>query len=315
MAIKKLLNEQYRPSTLDEYVFADEAIERRVRRWVKEGEIPNILMYGGAGLGKSALARVLINELGIDSTDVMIVNGSAHGIDYVRDIVEPWTHKTSFSPFKIVLIEEVDSIGSSKAQKMLRQLTEDTTDRVRWIFTANYVNTIIPALRSRFETGTFEMNSMSYEGVIDLVATIIEKEEIVVEDPERDLLPHIDTFQPDIRRIINSIDGNRDEDNVLYPPQGDSESQEEERWASLWEKGDVSLESALSLSGMINTSNFEWFYETMYMNSKSFPNEGLGIILCSEYLARSYDCANHHLHLDAFLYRLWMEASEEGEEE
>lgn len=200
--------------------------------------------------------------------------------------------------------------GSQKAQKMLRQLTEDTTDRVRWIFTANYVNTIIPALRSRFETGTFEMNSMSYEGVIDLVVGMIEKEDIVVEDPERDLIPHIDMFEPDIRRIINSIDGNRDENNVLYPPQGDSESQEEETWELLWKSGDVALDDALELSSMINASNFEWFYEVMYQNSKSFPNEGLGIILCSEYMARSYDCANHHLHMDAFLYRLWMEAEE-----
>jgi len=313
MPIKQLLNEVYRPQKVDDYVFPNEDMERRVRRWISEGEFPNLLLYGKPGVGKSSAARMIINEMDIDDSDVMTINGSSQGIDYIRDVVEPWTAKTSFSPFKVVLIEEIDALGggTQKAQKMLRQLTEDTTDRVRWIFTANYVNSIEPALRSRFEGGTVEINEMSYDGVVDLVVDIIEKEEIVVNDPESDLLPHIDMYQPDIRRIINSIDGNRDENNVLYAPQNSSESQEEDKWLALWESGNVSLEKALGLSGLINASNFEWFYEVMYTNSSSFPNQGLGIVLCSEYLDRSYNSANHHLHLDAFLYRLWMESEEE----
>jgi len=301
------LNEKYRPSTIDDYIFVNDDVERKVCKWVKNKDIPGgVLLVGAAGTGKSSLARALINEMDVDPSDVQIVNGSSQGIDYIRDVIEPWTKKASFSEFKIVLIEEADTLNKSRAQKMLRQLTEDTMGHVRWIMTGNYINGFIPAILSRFETGLIEIDEMNEDGVIDFILNIIEKEEIVVED-ENDLLMHIDAFKPDIRRIINSIDGSLDENNVLHPPVGSSKSDDEDAWASLWEEGDVSLESALSLSSLVDQSNFEWFYEVMYNNSDKFPDEGKGIILCSRYLDRAQVSANQRLHLDAFLYELWME--------
>lgn len=305
-----MLNEKYRPQTIEDYVFVNASVERKVRKWVKDKDLPGgVLLIGSPGVGKSTLARVLINDLNVDPADVQVVNGSAQGIDYIRDVIEPWTKKASFGEYKVVLIEEADALPTTKSQRMLRDLTESTMDHVRWIMTGNYVNGFIPALLSRFESGLIEIDSMDEEGVLDFIINIIEEENIIINEDEH-LLAHIEAHSPDIRKIINSIQGSLDSDNVLYPPESASKSFDEEQWHELWVTGNADLKSCLALTSLVNQSNYEWFYRVMYENSKHFPDEGKGVVLCSMYLDRAQVSANQRLHLDAFLYSLWMEDDE-----
>src|ERR1035437_10863929 len=86
--IKKLWFESYRPKTLEGYVFQNEQQENQIRKIIESGEIPHLLLTVGAGSGKTTIAEILINELGVDDCDVMRINASDKtGIDYIRDTI------------------------------------------------------------------------------------------------------------------------------------------------------------------------------------------------------------------------------------
>jgi len=299
--MKQLLVEKYRPKNVENYVFNAESTARKVEKWLEDGEIPNILLSGGAGTGKSTLAGVLVNELGIQQSDVYRVNASLqNGIGFVREELEPWCKKSSFSKFKVVIMEEADSLGLS-AQKSLRDITESYSDRVRWIFTCNYPEKIIPALLSRFQH--IHIDSHDEDNIINLVLDIVEAEGLIVND-ERDLLAHIDQYQPDIRKIINSIDEYTDSNKVLHAPDAAHVGTDIGRWEELWKAGEVQdkFSETLELSEHIDQNNYDWFYEVMYTNHHNFIDQHKAIILLSKYLDRAQRCANQRLHLKAFLY-------------
>ena len=302
--MKKLLVEKYRPSSLEGYVFNNPETERKVKKWVKEKEIPNMLLSGSAGCGKSTLARILVNEMGIQESDVYRVNASLeNGIGFIRERLEPWCKKASFSSFKVVILEESDFLTNS-AQFSLRDIVEAYSDTVRWIFTCNYPEKIIPALHSRLQN--IHIDSHGEDGVINLILDIIESEDITVND-EEDVLSHIDAYIPDIRKIINSIDEHTDGDNVLHKLSGAvDKGVDAEGWVSLWSKDEIDVQAAVSLSESIDQNNYEMFYETMYMNSHKFPDEAAGLVLLSQYLDRAQRSANQRLHLKALIYHIFV---------
>jgi replication factor C small subunit len=201
---KKLWVEQYRPKTIEEYVFRDSHQQAQVSRWIKEQSIPHLIFSGSAGIGKTTLAKILIHTLGIEEYDVLEINASrTNSVDDVRDKITNFVQMIPFGPFKVVLLDEADYL-SPNAQAALRGVMEEYHETARFILTCNYPNRIIPALHSRCQG--FHIEKVDQTEFTARVATIL-----VTENVEFDL-DTLDTYvkvtYPDLRKCINMVQQN-----------------------------------------------------------------------------------------------------------
>ena len=105
--MKQLWCEMYRPKTIDEYVFTDPGQRRQVEGWIRDGSIPHLLLSGSAGIGKTTLAKVLLNEINVQDFDILEINASReNSVDTVRDKITNFVQMIPFGPFKVVLLDE-----------------------------------------------------------------------------------------------------------------------------------------------------------------------------------------------------------------
>ena len=117
--MKELWTEKYRPRTLNDYVFRDDAQRQQVASWVKSEAIPHLLFSGSPGVGKTTLAKILINELGIDDYDVLEINASReNSVDTIRDKITGFVQTMPFGAFKVVLLDEADYIRDRKSTRL-----------------------------------------------------------------------------------------------------------------------------------------------------------------------------------------------------
>jgi DNA polymerase III delta prime subunit len=149
--MKQLWKDKYRPKTVAEYAFPDENLKAQVEYWIENNSIPQLLLSGSPGTGKTTLARVLINELGVDQFDVMDANGSkeARKIEWMDKLIS-FCQTMPYGNFKVVLIDEADYMNPNSVQPALRALMEDYSESVRFILTCNSPNKILPAIHSRW---------------------------------------------------------------------------------------------------------------------------------------------------------------------
>ena len=143
--MKELWVEKYRPNTIEKYVFRNEHQKSQVNAWIKEKSIPHLLFSGGAGIGKTTLAKILFNELKINELDILEINASRdNSTDTVRDKITNFVQMIPFGDFKVVLLDEADYL-TINAQAILRGLMEVYANNARFVLTCNYPNKIIPA--------------------------------------------------------------------------------------------------------------------------------------------------------------------------
>jgi len=191
--------EKYRPTTLEEYV-GNETIKNKIADYLKQGSIQNLLFHGVAGTGKTTLAKLIAKNL---NCDLLYINASdERGIDTIRDKIIPFASSMSFNDVKIVILDEADYI-TPQAQATLRNTIEACSKTTRFIFTCNYLERIISPLQSRCQT--FEITPPSKGDVLDTLKNILANEGI--EANESIAMKVIDTHYPDIRKIINTIQG------------------------------------------------------------------------------------------------------------
>jgi DNA polymerase III delta prime subunit len=181
---------------------------------VKDKSIPHILMTGVAGSGKTTLAFILIDSMGVDDSDFLVINASdENSVDVIRDKVKSFASASPMGEFKIILFEEMDYL-SQNGQGALRRLMEEYGDTVRFIATANYIHKILPAIQSRF-TVKFQFKASDRNDIAEFLAAILLKEKVKFDLDTLD--KYIDIGYPDIRSILGSLQ-QYSVNGILQPP-------------------------------------------------------------------------------------------------
>lgn len=195
---------KYEPKKLEDMILNPD-IKPKLKKALTE--VPNLLLYGSAGIGKGTFTKILLTET--DFINMWINASDKTGIDFIRSDVRPFVHGASKN-LKIVVFNEADALssGQSGAQKILRQLMEDTHNICRFVFLANYDQYIIPEIKSRCEVIAIDNPPMKEIGLF--AAKILRSENIEFEN--KTLISIIKKCYPDIRKTIwalqeNSIDG------------------------------------------------------------------------------------------------------------
>lgn len=215
--IQELWTEKYRPSTIEDYVFNDSGQRQQCEAWIKSKAIPHLLFSGSAGIGKTTLAKILINALDIDPYDLMTINASRErGIDIIRENIKNFSSTMPFGDLKIILLDEADHL-TPDAQASLRGAMEEYASTVRFILTCNYPNKIIPALHSRCQG--FHFDKLDITEFTARAATVL-----VTEGIEFDI-DTLDTFvsstYPDLRKCLNLLQMNSTSGTLINAGKGD----------------------------------------------------------------------------------------------
>lgn len=301
--IKQLWVKKYSPKTLDQVVFQNPAQEKKFRKYVKDGEIPHLLLSGVPGSGKTTLSEVLINEFKIDPIDVMTINASKEtGVDTMRVKISNFVQTFASGQFKIVQLEEMDLL-SPAAQGALRVIMVDYSDYVRFIGTCNYANKIIPALKSRLTH--YEFKAPAFEDTAVLVANMLVNEGV---DFEVELLEkYIHASYPDIRALINSLQDNS-EDGKLTEPESITGADYKFQIIDLLAAGDLKGVRKVVCEN-VGREEYEDVFRFMYeniQNCKGFDaaKSESAIVLIAEYLYRHSLVADPEINFAALCIRL-----------
>ena len=197
--------EKYRPTTIDECILPDN-IKKTFKEFLNKGEIPNMLLAGPPGIGKTTVAKALCNELGVD---FYVINGSDEGrfLDTVRNNAKNFASTVSLSSeakHKVIIIDEADNTGND-VQLLLRAFIEEFAGNCRFIFTCNYKNKILEPLHSRCAVVDFSIRGKEKQQIaaafFQRLNYVLDKERI--EADKKVLAELINKHFPDWRRVLN----------------------------------------------------------------------------------------------------------------
>ena len=197
--------EKYRPQTIEDCILP-ESIKKTFQGFLSKGEVPNLLLAGPAGCGKTTVAKALCNELGVD---VYVINGSDEGrfLDTVRNTAKNFASTVSLAStakHKVIIIDEADNT-TNDVQLLLRAFTEELSGNCRFIFTCNFKNKIIEPLHSRCACIDFSTDRKAKPQLastfFNRLRFILEKES--VEADPKVLVELINKHFPDWRRVLN----------------------------------------------------------------------------------------------------------------
>jgi len=197
--------EKYRPSTIDECILP-ESMKKTFREFIDSGELPNFLFCGGAGVGKTTVAKALCNEIG---AEYLFINGSEEsGIDVLRNKIKSFASSVSLTDAKkVVILDEADYLNPNSTQPALRGFIEEFSNNCRFIFTCNFKNRIIEPLHSRCAVIEFKVDNKDKPTIMGAfykrVVGILKSENIAFEP--KVVVELVTKYFPDYRRILNEL--------------------------------------------------------------------------------------------------------------
>ena len=200
-----LWTEKYRPKTIEECILP-ERLKTPFQEYVNQKNIPNLLLSGGAGVGKTTVAKAMCNEIGCD---YIVINGSDEsGIDVFRTKIKNYASSMSLSGGrKVIIIDEADYLNPNSTQPALRNAIEEFASNCSFIFTCNFKNRIIEPLHSRcavIEFGLKNGEKAKMAGsFFKRIQSVLQSEKVEYEDAV--IAELVKKHFPDFRRIINEM--------------------------------------------------------------------------------------------------------------
>jgi DNA polymerase III delta prime subunit len=193
--------EKWRPKTLSDFIISDKN-KTIIDSFKDKKEIPNLLFTGTPGLGKTSLAKILVNDI-LDCQYLYINASDENGIDTIRNKVTGFAQTKSLDgKIKVIILDETDGL-SIDAQRALRNTIEEFAKITRFILTANYNYRVIPALQSRCQS--FDLTP-PMDGVVKRCVHVLKAEKIVIKEEEKPkLLDFIKSNYPDLRKCLNEL--------------------------------------------------------------------------------------------------------------
>ena len=302
--MKELWTELYRPSTLEGYVFRDNDQKHQVEGWISSGAIPHLLFSGAPGVGKTTLAKILINQLGVQDVDVLEINASReNSVDNVRERITNFVATMPFGEFKVVLLDEADYISSS-GQAALRGVMETYSSTARFILTCNYPYKVIPALHSRCQG--FHIEKIDTTEFTARIATVLVTEGVEIDIDTLD--SYVKATYPDLRKCINLVQMNSVDGKLVRPQESDS-AMADYRLAvvDLFKEGKL-LEARKLLCSQVRADEmdelFRWMYDNLELWSDTQEGQDQAVLIIAKGLRNIPMVADQEINLAATLVEL-----------
>ena len=200
-----LWTEKYRPQTVGDCILP-ERLKVPFQEYVNQKQIPNLLLTGGAGVGKTTIAKAMCNEIG---ADYMVINGSDEsGIEVFRTKIKNFASSMSFSGGrKVIIIDEADYLNANSTQPALRNAIEEFASNCSFIFTCNFKNRIIDPLHSRCAVIDFNLKGEERQKTatefLKRILSVLDSEK--VEYDKKVIAELVMKHFPDFRRVINEL--------------------------------------------------------------------------------------------------------------
>jgi DNA polymerase III delta prime subunit len=259
--------EKYRPQTIEETILPD-ALKVQFDEVLSTGELPNMIFSGGAGCGKTTVARALCNQL---DSDYILINASESGnIDTLRGKIKQFASSVSLSGgYKVVILDEADYLNAQSTQPALRGFIEEFSSNCRFIMTCNFKNKIIEPLHSR--CGVIEFNTSKKTMAPLCSKFMVRALEILAAEgvsvPSNDMLADlIMRHAPDWRRILNELQRHSIDGELRLNPLGGASSGnivdlmthlkgKDFKSMRSWVANNMDVESAAIFRGIYDTMN------------------------------------------------------------
>ena len=202
---QSLWTEKYRPKKIEDCILP-ERLKTPFQEYVNQGKIPNLLLSGGAGVGKTTVAKAMCEEIGCD---VMVINGSDEsGIDTFRVKIKNFASSMSLAGGrKVIIIDEADYLNPNSTQPALRNAIEEFAGNCSFIFTCNFKNRIIDPLHSRCAVIDFQLKSNEKSQMaaqfFKRIQQVLQSENVEYDD--KVIAELVKKHFPDFRRVINEL--------------------------------------------------------------------------------------------------------------
>ena len=301
MALTKLWAESYRPKTLAEIVFANDRERTLFSNIVANKTLPNLLLVGAPGTGKTSLSGVLLNELHVLPEDTLRVNCSDDKIEKIRGDVKNFAYTMATGDFKVVQLEEMDYL-SLDAQALLRSLMEEVSGSCRFIATANYANKIMPAMRDRFQEHSF--TTPSRDDVLLRMADILVSENIEFE--VENLEKVVEAGYPSVRKIVQLLEAGSKTGTLII--QGEGAIQDWKlQLLPLLEAGDLKGSRKLVCESATKEELqdvYRFVYDNIHRIKKLSGKEDQAVILIADYMYKHAFAADVEINVAALFIEL-----------